>query len=418
MNVNKILICAFSIIYMLHGMPMLGYRYPSMAYAAIIIALFFVLLLNIGVKSVLKIFPIFIIPILDVLISSSNALTFFQGVSTLLQSLMMPMLALYLYKGNHRKMAAWLFSIYLGINFITCITTYFGCQIFPNASRELVMADATESPFYYMYLNANIGGFGFVYSMVLLLVLAICTIKNNKYIAKGRLMLIFAIMYVVGIVMTVIAAEYTTALLLACASLLLLFVRSKFNVKRIIIWCVSFLFVFWAFKPLISSGLMTIADNVESATFSHRLSDLALSLDGRFTQENSDLDAREATYTKSLTSFIENPLGGWNLKSTGGHSYFFDALAKYGIFGLLLVILTLKIIYINYVKPLRTTFVYGYANIAFLLITVMAIVNPRLFTDFVLFVVPIYVMLLVNKGGYSSRKFQKDSSRPIIDNRI
>lgn len=396
MNVNNLLIYSFSAIYMLHDMPMLGFRYPSMVYAGIVILLFLMLLLKIGTKSVLKILPIFLIPVLDVMISSSNMLIFFQGVSVCLQNMILPMLAIYLCAKNHLKMSKWLFSIYLTINLITCFTTYTGCQIFPNASRELVMGDASKSPLYYVYLNANIGGFSFVYSMVLLLVLVICTIKNYKEINKSKLILIIAIIFSIGIVMAVIAAEYTMAILLMSICLFFLFVKRKFNIKRMLSWGISLLLIFCTFKPFIGEGLMTIANNVESQNVSNRLIDLSLYLEGKHTSDNSDVDARGETYAKSLISFMDNPLGEWNLKSIGGHSYIFDALGKYGLLGFFILIISFKRIFNSYIKTLRGTFLYGYAVVGFLLFIVMATLNPKAFTNFLLFVLPIYALLFVN----------------------
>lgn len=398
MSFNKFLISSLAIIYMLHDMPMLGYRYPAIVYAAIVMALFLILFFNIGYQRFVKILPIFFIPLLDIFIGTNNSLTFFQGFSGLLQLLILPMLALYLYKRGDVKLSAFIFVVYLGINLITCYTTYTGCQIFPNASRELATGDATESPFYYIYLNANIGGFSFVYMMVLFLVLSICTIKNYKQISQKYFSLIFSIAFLIGIILAIIAAEYTTAILISSASLLLFFVKRKFNFKRVLLLGGFCLFAFWAFKPLIADGLMTIADNVESQNVSHRLTDLALSIEGKHTTKNSDMDAREDAYTKSISSFINNPVGNWNLASSGGHSFVFDALAIYGIGGLLLLIISFKIIFVNYVKPLQGSFVYGYAVISFLIFISLATLNPKVFTNFMLFVLPLYAFLLPQKS--------------------
>ena len=111
MNFNKFLISILAIIYMLHGMPMLGYRYPAIVYAVIIIALFLTLFFNIGYQRFVKILPVFIIPLLDAFIGSKNSFTFFQGLSGFFQSLILPMLALYLYKRRDVKLSTFLFVL-------------------------------------------------------------------------------------------------------------------------------------------------------------------------------------------------------------------------------------------------------------------------------------------------------------------
>jgi hypothetical protein len=110
------------------------------------------------------------------------------------------------------------------------------------------------------------------------------------------------------------------------------------------------------------------------------------------------MDAREEKYRKSISSFINNPVGNWNFASSGGHSYIFDTLAKYGILGLLLLIISFKIIYANYVKPLQSSYVYGYAIISFLIFIFLATLNPKVFTNFMLFVLPLYAFLLPQKS--------------------
>lgn len=397
MNINNCIIFILSGLYILHDMPMLGFRYPSMLYAVLVALLFVLLLWNIGIKRVLKILPIFAIPFLDVLIGSTTTFTLLQGFSGILQLLILPMLAIFLFEEKRKKIAIGLFVLYIGINFITCFTTYQGCQLFPNASRELATSYVTESPFYYIYLSANIGGFSFVYTMVLFLVLSICTIKNYKQLPHPKICLVLAIAFIIGIILAIIAAEYTTAILLVAVCLLLFFEKRSFKIKRIMFWGIVALFTFATFKTHIADGIINIAGKIESNNISHRLTDLALSIEGKHTQDHSDMDAREEKYTKSITLFISNPIGSWGASRTGGHSYILDSLARYGIIGLVLLCFTFKIIYTNYIKPLRGRFVYGYAVISFLLFLVMATLNPKAFTDFILFVLPLYVLLLTKK---------------------
>lgn len=389
-----------SLVYILHGMPMLGFRYPSVVFASIILVLFFLLLFNIRVNSFFKILPVFIIPFLDAFIGSDDLFSFFQGISGFLQSLMLPLLTIFLYQKSERKLAKYLLGLYIGVNLITCYTTYLGNLIYPGASRAMA-AGPTFCTFYYSYLSLNIGGITFIYNMVFFIVLSICTIKNKKWIPNSNFMFLLAIIFLVGIVMTLIAAQYTTALLLGSVSLLLFFEKRMFNIRRVLLWGIIFLFSLFVFKPIIADGLMIIAENVESYDVSHRLTDLAYSLEGRHTQQNSDLDARGETYAKSINSFLSNPWGAWSLKAIGEHSFVFDALAKYGLLGLCLLVISFYVIYKNYIKSLRGRFIYGYAVVSFFLMIVMALVNPFAFTDILLFVLPIYDLMFgpsVNKS--------------------
>ena len=215
MNKDKF-ITILLILFMLHDMPMLGYRYSSMVYALLIITLFaFLLLGRSGKKSFREIFPVFLIPILDIIINMGGGLiSVFQQISGLLQKMILPLAVLYLYSTHNLKMAKIILCSYLVINFITCLTTYYGCLLFPGASRDLTVGDAIYNPYYYMYQGLNIGGFSFVYSMVLLSVLCIYTIKNFYQLIKGKLLLLLSSIYLIAIGLVVVGTEFTMALLM------------------------------------------------------------------------------------------------------------------------------------------------------------------------------------------------------------
>ena len=385
-------------------LPIMGNKLPGILSIANYVLLFLVLVFNIGTKSLSKILPIFLIPFLDVLIRGNNMLELFRGIASFLYSLVLPILGIYLLKKNNFKMAVIIFGTFVLTNIITCYTTYFGCQIYPNAARDLATGDIMESPFYQIYLDANIGGFKFIYNLVLFSILTICLIKNNKQLSINLILIIVSITFFLGIVLAITASQYTIAILLTSINLLLFFIGRKLSARKVILLGGTLLLILVAFKPVVADGLMKIADNIESKTVSHRLTDISLSLEGKHSQEDSNMDSRKEKYMKSINNFINNPLGGWSLQSAGGHSYIFDTLAKYGILGLILLIISLKKIYRNYIKPLYGSFVYGYALMLFLQLIILAILNPILFTDFMLFVLPIYCFIFVNDNQLIKHK--------------
>ena len=402
MNQNKLLISILSVLYILHEMPTVGIKFNSGIFAVVVVCLFVFLLKSIGFRKFAKILPIFIIPILDTLINYNGAFSFFQGISGVLQSLVLPMLAIYLYKFKNIKLATFLFSIYIGANLITCFTTYIGCQIYPGASRDLVTG-LLETPMYETYMNANIGGFGFIYQMSMLSVIAICCVKNFQLMPKGYLILLVSIIFLIGICMAVIAAEYTTAIILLTFSLFLLIEERTVKFKRFSVLGIFTLIFFSTFKPIISETLTTISENIESYNISHRLKDLALSLEGKNTQKNSDMDAREECYRTSLNSFAENPLGGWSQSVSGKHSFILDSLAKYGLFGLFLLIFIFRKIYVHYIVPLKNTYVYGYGIFVYILSIILSVINPILFTNIIMFVIPVFILVLVKRPDIKSQ---------------
>lgn len=394
MLVKRPTIIFLAILYILHDMPMLGYRYPSVLYAIIIISLFLLLSSDVGFKTVLRIVPIFIIPLLDVFISSAGAYEFFQGISRFLQFLILPLLAIYIYGWSDMKMAKLIFLTFIGVNFITCFTTYDGCLMYPNASRDLAVGDASTSSYYYLYLAANIGGFKFIYSTVLLSGLVIYTIKDFRYINGGYILLPLCIVYIGLIFMTILAAEYTLSLLMLVSYVFLLFVGNAFSIKKFFVIGAFLIISFFLFKPFISNSLKYASEIVKSENISNRLYDISLSLEGKHTQEGSDYDARKDAYIKSLEQFKKTPLGCWRFKGgMGGHSFFLDSLAKYGILGLILVILTYVYTYIYYLKQYEDDVIFGYGFYIFFLSIVVSVLNPHIFTDIIMFVFPLYTFI-------------------------
>lgn len=393
MLTKRLIILFLAILYILHDMPMLGYRYPSVLYAFIIISLFLLLTFDIGFKSLLKLVPIFIIPLLDVFISSTNALSFFQGISGFLQSLILPILAIYIYEWNDLKMAKLIFLTFIGVNIITCFTTYNGCLMYPNASRDLATDSITSSPFYYLYLAANIGGINFIYNTVLISGLVIYTIKNFRYIDRGYILLPLCIIYLGLIFITLLAAEYTFSVLLFVSYVFLFYVRGVFSIKKFFVLGTFVILSFFVFKPLVSSSLKSVSEIVRSENIANRVYDLHLKLEGKHTQDSSDFDARKDRYVKSFEQFKNTPIGCWSFKGMGGHSFILDSLAKYGILGLILVILAYVYIYRYYLSPYKDFYIFGYGFYIFFLFIIMSVLNPHFFTNVIMFVFPLYVFI-------------------------
>lgn len=394
MSFKRLVIFFLAILYILHGMPMLGYRYPAMLYALIIISLFLLLAFDVGIKTLLKILPIFIIPLLNVFISSVSAYEIFQGISRFLQFLILPLLAIYIYEWEDLKMAKILFLTVIGVNIITCITTYNGCLMYPEASRHLAAGDASTALYYYVYLSANIGGFKFIYNTVLISGLVIYTLMNFRNIKGGYFLLPISIVYLVIIIMTLLVAEYTLSLLMFVSYIFLIFVRGNFHIKKFFVLGAFVILLFFVFKPFISSGLKSVSEITRSENIADRVYDLHLKLEGKHTQDDSDLDAREQTYLKSLEQFKKTPFGSWKYSGIGGgHSFVLDTLARYGLIGLILMIITYVYVYKYYIKPYDGDEIFGYSFYIYILFIIMSVFNPHIFTDIIMFVLPLYTFI-------------------------
>lgn len=381
------------IVSMLHDMPCLGFRYPSVIYALLVIALFLLLCSTIYFSDLKRILPVFALPVLNIIpltVDGSDVMQIFQYISGLMQMMSYPLAAYYIIKTENYKLARILLILYIAISLITCVTTYYGNLMHPGASRALATGMSESPQLMLIYQAANIGGFSFVYNMVILTPLLIFTLKNRKKIAHGILYGIFCLGFFSAIFLALSAAEYTIALLLFVLCLSLFFIGDKLNIKKLLlIGCIGGL-VFFILKAPIANMFWNISQHVESANISERLQDISYSLQGNQLDNDSDLSARQEHYGKSMDSFIQYPLGSWTQKTVGGHSFFLDQLGKFGIIGLFLLIILYRRLYAICIKPAQSSDYHGYALFAFFIFIIATVVNPILFLDAIMFVLPLF----------------------------
>ena len=273
MNIKSNAIGLLMAVSMLHDMPCLGFRYPSAIYALLVIVLFLILCLSVRINNLIKILPIFALPglnIIPLIVDGSNIVQILQYISGLLQMMSYPLAAIYIIESRNYKLGRNLFILYLLINLITCITTYYGNLKFPEASRALATGMSESQDMMRIYQTANIGGFSFVYSMVMLIPILIYTWKQRKVFSHSILFGILSLGYIIVIFFTLIEAEYTTAILLCILSMSLFFVGNSLDAKKLILLCLICFLLFLTLKVPIANTLFNISENIESINiFAH-----------------------------------------------------------------------------------------------------------------------------------------------------
>ncbi len=269
---------------------------------------------------------------------------------------------------------------------VTAFTTYLGLLRFPEASR-IMATGGTHFEKYYVY---NIGSFAFIYSLVLLHPLFV-----GYFRTRGR--------YVLSALTTVITAfcviesEYTTALLLFILSCVAYFLPAKsdtrLNRNRLTLIMV-FLLVMLLMLPILLNALAEL-DALESS--SEKLRDIAGMLQGKEAVEQ-DTIARQEVYSNSWETFIGSPIFGAGLfesGSYGGHSYFLDILAGWGIIGITVIVCFL-ISFIGLYRGLsKKTSAYYYTLLTFLLSVILSALNPKLWTYQLGFAAPLFAYSIV-----------------------
>ncbi len=211
---------------------------------------------------------------------------------------------------------------------LTSVTTIIGLHQFPFASRQLATGRNDLYPLKF-YRLMNIGGYEFIYSLVLFLPILFGDFKFNiiNRVLKLTSIIIFYI--------CIIASQYTMAAILSV--LLPLLVYIFFQKKKF-----SIIFSFVLVSILIIAVFAFFWDRILEYLISRNLHYLVNQLEGfystfRYKDSYLGFTDREDRYLISLFSFIKSPIFGGLINAsygnTGGHSSILDSLAILGMFG-------------------------------------------------------------------------------------
>lgn len=276
---------------------------------------------------------------------------------------------------------------------ITSYTTIIGLKLYPMASRALAGAadEATRS----QYMQINLGGFDFIYALVLSIPIIFWMIDHTRGWLK--------ILNIVGLLLflyCIYMSAYTTALILTIIELLLIAVDKNPKAKPFIITA-GIVFVIFAGTGILSSFVMWVSSMVESAYVADRLQQVALLLQG-VSAENIDTDTtndRLLLTQQAINGFFNSPLWGNNItgytkSAMSGHSYLLDLLSASGILGFSLYVFL-------FVKLFKMFFAEKFRNNAFqirivwLAFIALAFVNPVLFP--IIFMVIFTFSVMISK---------------------
>lgn len=299
---------------------------------------------------------------------------------------------------NHRMNAVIrkIIPISIIVYLVTAITTYVGVLRFPGASRIL----AADSLAYLKYYPLNIGGFEFIYSLVLLHPLVVYLFRKTR---KRLLAILFSV--VVGLCVT--ASEYTMGFLLYIISLVSYLLplnmspaAGKRRIKRIIVLVVlGVLFI-----PVIFNFLSQL-DFLGSA--GEKLLDISSLLQGELVEEESDVAIRQNIYLKSWETFLERPVLGakiYGSPSVGGHSYILDTLGNWGLVGILAIFMLFRKIRRFYKKDFFDNEVNYCAALLLVMALMLWFLNPKIWLFELCFLVPVFLYYIENIDEFVKKR--------------
>ena len=378
------------ILLLLHNIPYVGFHTPAVLYGILVLLAYMLIIYEAGrgIRADLgTCFAIIGLLSLTFISESFSGGKIIKNAYGLLQVFLYPYLGSLIIKYDFGKTTSRLFWIVTVSYFVTAITTYYGCQIVPHASRILASSTMLENSGYESIIkNLNIAGFFELYTIALLTPMVIMMIRRKTI----NLILGFALLVAFGL--AVIASEYTTALFVFILSLLLFFLPKDYS-KTTYIRTLLIMILLGAINIVLLTQLLSyLSTVVDSVLVSDRLNDMSSLLSGRQEEidDTSDMLKRQDLYYKSINTFVLHPLGAWDPKLTGGHSFILDSLARYGVWGLFLLILMYKRIIDYYIKPFRKTIDFGYIIISFIWVVFLAIVNTGYNIMFICFLMPLF----------------------------
>ncbi len=332
-NIFEDIFSALLIFYLLWKQPIVA-LYMNTYLAMIILVFSFGLLLihrNRWIKEVVSIVLVFIIVVLlDFYDNITSGMSLFNSIWSMFLSIF-PVFVGCIVATNRmdsviRKVVPTMIIVYT----ITAITTYVGLLRFPGASRIL----AADPLAYLKYYPLNIGGFEFIYSLVLLHPLVIYLFRKVKRLR-------YAIPFSVIVALCVVASEYTMGVLLFVLSLVAYLlpvnmspVMTKRRLRRVLI----LVLIVCIFVPFIL-GFVSKFDFLGSS--GEKLLDISKLLQGELVEDDSDIAIRQNVYIKSFEAFLKRPVIGSKIfgsPTVGGHSFILDTLGNWGMVGLAMIL--------------------------------------------------------------------------------
>lgn len=300
-----------------------------------------------------------------------------------------PVFMYYSLRNNKQKKILFNYIIILGVGVI--ITNIIILLEDPNASKFMTgsVDVAIER-----YGNSNVATVNHVTFITLLFPIFIYL--YSKFKNKIYILIITGIIYFVYL-----AGASITLLTLILILIFLIYFKLRSTLERVIMVfsILTLVVVLFAIRDQIGDMFLKWANQITNALYSTRLIELSEVLKGKETQ--GSFATRLEDMKTSMISFIINPIFGKGLiyhndiskTGIGMHSHIFDELARFGLSGLVLIIIYIRETYRNIFNNKNNMKVLNTVKIIILSLSFFAlfnmIINP-VYGILIFFMVPIF----------------------------
>lgn len=238
---------------------------------------------------------------------------------------------------NDSQVKFFLAVFIIAITYSVLTTTYIG-HINPMAVREYGFGDVGEEDINEASFYHSLGMMS--YSLAHAMSVVAMGLSSIVCFASNKLLRFFSLFLLFFIIRLLFLMTITTALLLTCIGVSLVFVTYLFKGRILISLPVVILIITIVFHTSLPASVLNFSqDNNE--VISDKLVDVLSYIETGKGEEQSD--TRLELYGNSLSTFLGNPILGCGKDNgsrtvIGEHSLLFDNLAYYGLFALLLFV--------------------------------------------------------------------------------
>jgi len=203
----------------------------------------------------------------------------------------------------------------------------------PMAVRRMVtFSNSNNFAAMQMYQRQGIASFGLVHAFAFLCPLLVFQVKSGR----NQIFRMFSVAVLLVTYLMIIKVSFATPIILCTFAIAYAFVLSKNKRVNLVIGVVLISALSTSLnKDLLTSGLTTISKTFFANTpVSEKIDNIKASI--QHEQFEGQVSGRGKLYDKSWITFFDNPiLGSLDKTQAGGHAYFVDRLAYFGLFGTL-----------------------------------------------------------------------------------
>ncbi|MDD3382101.1 MAG: hypothetical protein PHT83_01175 [Bacilli bacterium] len=384
------------VLYVLYTlMPIVPRLVDAYVFASATILLFFILLMNhieeiISRKKLIYI-PFLILIMLEIVflsIYSNNRIYDLYDIFLINLPILLFFVVL-----NDKELVKIVFFTALFSIVVTCITTTIYLRYDNEASRWLAAVSDPNDPYFIQLNFRNVGGFESIYSLVILIPFIVGLFKVKRIDLK-----IF-IVVIALILANIYYSKYAIAIILASIGLMTILLPRIKSVKKILLFLGILVVSFVILRNEVGDFLYYLSNFVSYRDVSNKIRVVGDFLNG--VENTTGFNTRFPLLEESLLLIKENIWLGTTFTKNGfnsGHSFILDTFVKYGMLGIVSIILMYTSVFVLLYKKFKDNKLYGYIVLSCIIAIIASVLNPGNWYFIILFIIPIFAMYFKDRS--------------------